>query len=73
MNSVILENFKIFVKDANGICILKKFISSNKSDKLKNDIYIEIKKNIFETMKDPFGNYIVQMIIDVRKIINLNI
>jgi len=62
-----LENFDIFVKDANGICVLKKFISMNKSEKIKTEIYNEIRKDLFEIIKNPFGNYIVQMIIDVNK------
>ena len=53
------------MQDANGICVLKKFISNNKSEKIKAEIYMEIKRDLFETMKNPFGNYIVQMIIDV--------
>lgn len=65
INNVVLENFMTLVKDANGICVLKKFISTNKSEKIKADIYKEIQRDLFNIMKNPFGNYIVQMIIEV--------
>ena len=66
INYIILENFRIFVKDANGICVIKKFISTNKSEEIKANIYNEIKNDFFEIIKNPFGNYIVQMIIEVK-------
>ncbi len=72
INYILLENFRTFVKDANGICVLKKFISSNKSEIIKVEIYTEIKKDIFETIKNPYGNYIIQMIIDVIKFLKFN-
>jgi len=48
----------------NGICVLKKFISENKSQILKAEIFEEIKKDCYEIIRNPFGNYIVQYIID---------
>lgn len=49
----------------NGICVLKKFISENKSERIKNAIFEAIKKDCYEIIRNPFGNYIVQFIIDV--------
>jgi hypothetical protein len=60
----------ILVKDANGICVLKKFIENNKSDIIKNEIYREAKKEIYSIIKNPFGNYILQMLVDVNNFFN---
>ena len=65
INSILLENFKELALNANGICVLKKFISTIKSETNKEEIYKKILKDVLEIIKNPFGNYIVQMIVEV--------
>ena len=50
--------------DANGICVIKKLISENKSNIIKVDILKKIMEDCNEIIRNPFGNYIVQFIID---------
>jgi CRISPR/Cas system-associated endonuclease Cas3-HD len=57
---MILNNFKNLAIDSNGICVLKKFISTNKNDKVKKDILNELVNNALEVVQSPFGNYAVQ-------------
>ena len=57
---VILKNFRSLALDCNGICVLKKFINSNKSDKVRKDILNELVDNALEIVQSPFGNYAIQ-------------
>lgn len=66
INKGIIKNFRYLVMDANGICVLKKFIAENKSDFIKQLVFEEVKKHYIDIIRDPYGNYIIQFIIDVR-------
>lgn len=63
-----MENFKELVLNPYGICVFKKFISMNKSKIIRDEIYKKILNNAFEIIKNPFGNYIIQMIVEVFNI-----
>jgi hypothetical protein len=64
LNSVILINFKILCLDSNGICVVKKFINTNKSEIIKQKIIEELKNNCLEIVQSPFGNYAIQHIFE---------
>jgi hypothetical protein len=50
--------------DPNGICVIKKFISINNSNYIKGEILKKIMQDINEIIRNCFGNYIIQFIID---------
>merc|ERR1711957_778491 len=64
IHGAIIKNFKNLIINPNGICVLKKFILANKSLVIKKEIFEEIKKDCFEIIRNPFGNYIIQFVID---------
>ena len=64
LNDEIFENFHKFVKDSNGICVIKKFIKKNQSEELRKLFLDYISKNVIEIVQNPFGNYVIQFIIE---------
>jgi hypothetical protein len=65
LTNIILENLKILTLDSNGICVIKKLINSNKSEKIKKRILDEIHYHCLEIVQSPFGNYAIQHIFEV--------
>ena len=64
LNKVILNNFKQLSLDVNGICVVKKFIGYNILNPIKNQIINIISNNCVEIAQSPFGNYVVQYILE---------
>ena len=64
LNKVILNNFKQLSLDVNGICVVKKFIGYNILNPIKNQIINIISDNCVEIAQSPFGNYVVQYILE---------
>ena len=69
---IIIDNFMLFANNANGLCVIKKIlIHANKSstkEVLKKIIY----ENCNELIHNAFGNYVIHVVLDVRKLISLN-
>jgi len=53
------------VLDPNGICVIKKIINGNKNLDIRNKIIELIKLNGLEIIQNPYGNYIIQHVLDV--------
>jgi len=64
INKIILDNFTKLIFDSNGICVLKKFINGNMSEDVKSLFLAKICESPLEIIQNPFGNYIVQYIIE---------
>lgn len=64
LNLIILADIKNLSLDSNGICLVKKFIASNKSPENKKLIAKIITENCLEIAQNPFGNYAIQYILD---------
>ena len=64
INTFILENFVQLCKDVNGICVVKKFLSENKSEGIAMHIVNVLEKNCYEITRDQFGNYAMQHALD---------
>jgi len=64
INKIVLENLHNFVLDANGICVVKKMINGNKNQEIRKSILKIIENNCLEIIQNPFGNYIIQHILD---------
>jgi hypothetical protein len=64
INNTITKNFHKLVFDSNGICVLKKFINGNRNPAIKQQFLDQINKNALEIVQNPFGNYIIQHILD---------
>ena len=76
LNKIILANLRDFSLDVNGICVVKKFISYNILNTIKNQIILIISENCIEISQSPFGNYAIQFILenwktDCQSIINI--
>jgi hypothetical protein len=64
INKVVLFNLNKLVYDSNGICVIKKFINGNKSLTMRKVLLDTITNNALEIVQNPFGNYIIQHILD---------
>ena len=64
INTFILDNFVQLCKDVNGICVVKKFLSENKSEVIAVHIVNALEKNCYEITRDQFGNYAMQHALD---------
>lgn len=65
LNDIILNNFKELCLDSNGICIIKNFIKTNTLIKDKIRMKNEIEKNFIILTESPYGNYGIQLILDI--------
>lgn len=73
INKVVLDNFKVLALDVNGVCVIKKFINSNKSENLRKEILEKINKDALELAQSPFGNYVIQQVLNVKKYLIKNL
>ncbi len=64
INLLILNNFDKLIYDSNGICILKKFVKGNDDLELRKQFVEKVKIICLEIVQNPFGNYIVQYMLD---------
>ena len=66
--SLINENILKFIKplclDSNGICLIKKFIGNCVSINNKKRIINSLTENCIEICQSPFGNYVIQYILE---------
>ena len=65
MNNIIIDNLKSLSIDCNGICVVKKFVNTNKTPELKEKVIGIITGHCLEIVQSPFGNYAVQHLIEV--------
>lgn len=66
ISSYILDNFIYFANNPNGLCVAKKLIFLE----YKNMNFPKLKKimleNSIQLIQNPYGNYAIQIAIDVR-------
>lgn len=75
INFLVIENASSLVYDAHGICVvsiilikilkLKKFLTEYTTDRPYKDIWDAIKANSLLIIQDLYGNYIVQLILEL--------
>ncbi|MCQ2816214.1 MAG: hypothetical protein MJ252_03000 [archaeon] len=65
LNQVILNNIKDLCLDSNGICLVKKFISTNQEvNQIRLILKEKFKENYMEISQSPFGNYAMQYLFE---------
>jgi len=64
INKIILQNFIELVLDQNGICVAKKFVSGNSEQNIRKKILECVSLNGIDIIQNPFGNYIIQYMLD---------
>lgn len=64
INEVIMNSLPQLFNDSNGICVIKKFINGNKDLTMRNALLNYIQSNCLEIIQSPFGNYVIQHILD---------
>jgi len=64
INKILQDNFLELVLDQNGICVAKKFVSGNCDAVIRKRILDCLTQNGVDIIQNPFGNYIIQYIID---------
>ena len=64
LNKIITDNIKDLALHVNGICLLKKFISSNSIEEDKKIIKEVFKNNIMVLSQSPYGNYGIQFLLE---------
>ena len=73
LNDIILNNFKELCLDSNGICLIKNFIKTNTLANDKIRINEAISENFVVLAESPFGNYGIQLLMDLWEESDLNI
>jgi hypothetical protein len=66
INNQIIANLLKLVLDANGICIAKSFIAGNFSLDIRKRTLEAIIVNCLEILQNPFGNYVIQEVFEVK-------
>ena len=73
--SYISNNFIKLSYNNNGICIIKKIMTFTQKINLHKKIKIIVKENALELIRHPYGNFVIQVIVecwdDYKEIINL--
>ena len=64
INIIIINNIKILSLDVNGICLVKKFIEYTYITENKDKIIKTLTDNCIEISQSPYGNYVIQFIIE---------
>ena len=64
INENILRYIRPLCLDANGICLIKKFIGNCVSTNNKKRIINALTDNCIEICQSPFGNYVIQYILE---------
>ena len=66
INTVLLlpHNLNILCQDIKGMCVIKKLIGNTKNENNKKKIIDGICKYFIEIAQSPFGNYIIQFILE---------
>ena len=64
INKIILNNIKTLSLDANGICVVKKFIGNTNIPENKEKIIKLLSDNCIEIAQNPYGNYAIQYILE---------
>ena len=71
----ILDNFLKLANNCNGICLVKKILTFTNKKNLHEKIKQIVKENSYELIKHPYGNFVIQVIVecwnDYKEIINL--
>ena len=65
LNSIIIENAKELSLNANSVFVLKKFIITNTIEENKKRLINAIKKHFLIISQNPFGNYVIQYLLEV--------
>ena len=60
----IINNFLALANNNNGICIVKKLISFTHKKEIHEKVRKIIKENAFNLIQHPYGNYVIQIVID---------
>ena len=60
----ISQNFLTLAYDANGICLVKKIITFTHKSKIHEHIKNIVEENSMELIKHPYGNYVIQVLVD---------
>ena len=73
--SYIIDNFINLAKNSNGICLAKRILTFTQKRNLHEKIKKIVKENPFGFIQHPYGNFIIQVIVeywsDYNEIINL--
>lgn len=64
INKTLLDNLLTLVLDPNGICVIKKLVNGNKEKSIQNSILKVIEEHCLEIIQSPYGNYIIQHVLD---------
>ena len=66
LNDILLipDNLNALCLDSKGICVIKKFILNTETENNRQKILNVVNNNCIEIAQNPFGNYIIQLILE---------
>ena len=65
----VFAHFIDLAKNTNGLCVIKKLVQSIPTVELKLKLLSKIQENVIDLVQDPYGNYAVTEVINVRWIL----
>ena len=64
LNKVIICDMKNLSLDSNGICLIKKFMSTTTIEENKKEIIHILTDNVIAISQNPYGNYVIQFLFE---------
>jgi len=64
INDFVINNLSKLCMNANGICVVKRFINSSKDNNIRERLLEKFTSNCLVIVQDPYGNYAIQFIIE---------
>ena len=64
LNTIIIMDLKNLSLDSNGICLVKKFMSTTTIEENKSEIIKILTENVIEVSQSPYGNYAIQFLFE---------
>ena len=64
INTLVFDNITLLLSDANGVCVVKKFINGNCDFTYRHKLLEYMKLHCIEIIQSSYGNYVVQHVLD---------
>ena len=64
INTLLFDNISLLLNDANGVCVVKKFINGNTDLTYRHKLLKYMKVHCIEIIQSSYGNYVIQHILD---------
>jgi hypothetical protein len=64
---IAIRNFILFANNANGLCVIKKILTNASENSTKEYLKAIVFKNYNDLIHQNYGNYVLDVVLDVNK------